>query len=544
MLTVGIHLNGDVSEGGLGLVTNALIKNNLIYNNGQNAINADGLQNTTIENNLIYNYASYGICLYQIDAGGPSINNIIVNNTISSGTSTGAGAAIRINDSGTGNTVLNNILLGGGGVVYRIAANSQSGTVSNHNVVPNGAQVQSDDTGAEEPFSQWQSSTGQDQNSLSATPAQLFVNPSANNYQELSTSPSIGAGTSTDAPSTDILGNPRPSSNGYDIGCYEYETSTPSAPAVTSLSPTSGPAAGGTSVTITGTGFTGATVVDFGTTAATDVTVVNSTTITADSPAGTGTVNVTVTTPVGTSATSTADQFTYTIAAAPTVTGLSPTSGPAAGGTSVTITGTSFTGATVVDFGTTAATDVTVVNSTTITADSPAGTGTVNVTVTTPVGTSATSTADQFTYTAIAAAPTVTGLSPTSGPAAGGTLVTITGTSFTGATVVDFGTTAATDVTVVNSTTITADSPAGTGTVNVTVTTPVGTSATSTADQFTYIAARSDGHQREPCLGRHQRGRVDGTHRNIQRGGAGLHLHADQRLERFSGGDRLLEQHQ
>ncbi len=169
------------------------------------------------------------------------------------------------------------------------------------------------------------------------------------------------------------------------------------APAVTGLSPTSGPAAGGTSVTITGTGFTGATGVDFGTTAATDVTVANDTTITADSPAGTGVVDVTVTTPGGTSATSTADQFTY----APTVTGLSPTSGPVAGGTSVTITGTGFTGATGVDFGTVAATGVTVVNSTTTTADSPAGTGTgvVDVTVTTPAGTSATSTADQFTYT-------------------------------------------------------------------------------------------------------------------------------------------------
>ena len=106
--------------------------------------------------------------------------------------------------------------------------------------------------------------------------------------------------------------------------------------------------------------------------------------------------------------------------------------------------------------------------------------------MTTPGGTSATSTADLFTYST--AAPTVTGLSPTSGPAVGGTLVTITGTGFTGAPVVDFGTTAATGVTVVNSTTITADSPVGTGTVNVTVTTPVGTSATSTADQFTYAA--------------------------------------------------------
>ena len=238
-------------------------------------------------------------------------------------------------------------------------------------------------------------------------------------------------------------------------------------------------------MTITGTGFTGATAVDFGTTAATNLTVVSDTTITADSPAGTGVVDVTVTTPAGTSAPSPADQFTYTAVVAPVVTGMSPTSGPTAGGTLVTITGTGFTGATAVDFGTTAATDLTVVNDTTITADSPAGTGTVDVTVITPAGTSATSPADQFTYTA-AVAPTVTGMSPTSGPAAGGTLVTITGTGFTGATAVDFGTTAATGVTVVNDTTITANSPAGTGIVNVTVITPAGTSTTSAADQFTY----------------------------------------------------------
>ena len=478
---IGIHINGDPNT-----VSNAMIAGNVIYNNGQNAINADGLQSSIIENNLIYNYAGYGICLYYGDSSGPSSNNIIVNNTIYSGTSTGTGGSIRILDASTGNTILNNILLDSSAVVYRISADSQSGTVSNYNIVPNGAQVQSEDTGRNESFSQWQSSTGQDHNSLAATAAQLFVNPSANNYQELSTSPSIGAGTSTDAPSRDILGNPRPNSNGYDIGCYEYETSTPSAPAVTSLSPTSGPAAGGTLVTIIGTGFTGAPVVDFGTTAATGVTVVNSSKITAVSPAGTGVVDVTVTTSGGTSAASTADQFTY-IAAAPTVTSLSPTSGPAAGGTLVTITGTGFTGAPVVDFGTTAATGVTVVNSSKITAVSPAGTGVVDVTVTTSGGTSATSTADQFTY--IAAAPTVTSLSPTSGPAAGGTLVTITGTGFTGAPVVDFGTTAATGVTVVNSSKITAVSPAGTGVVDVTVTTPGGTSATSTADQFTYIAA-------------------------------------------------------
>jgi hypothetical protein len=141
-----------------------------------------------------------------------------------------------------------------------------------------------------------------------------------------------------------------------------------------------------------------------------------------------------------------------------------------------------------VNFGTTPATGLTVVSDTTITADSPAGSGAVDVTVVTAGGTSATSAPDRFTYTVAVAAPTVTGISPSSGPAAGGTLVTITGHGFTGATAVDVGTTAATGIVVVNDTTITADSPAGTGIANVTVVTTGGTSATSAADQFTYVS--------------------------------------------------------
>ncbi len=232
---IGIHLNGDASEGGVGLVTDALIEDNVIYGNGQNGINGDGVQDSVIENNLIYNYQDYGICLYQIDASSGSSNNVIVNNTIDAGTSSNAGAAIRILDASTGNTILNNILLGGGGITLRISSDSMTGLVSNHNVV--GSLYQSEDTGATESLAQWQSATGQDANSFTATPAQLFVDASANGYQELSTSPSIGAGTSTDAPSTDILGNPRPSSDGWDIGCYEYQVSEIPAPTVVSEQP-------------------------------------------------------------------------------------------------------------------------------------------------------------------------------------------------------------------------------------------------------------------------------------------------------------------
>jgi len=56
-------------------------------------------------------------------------------------------------------------------------------------------------------------------------------------------------------------------------------------PAVTSISPTSGPTSGGTSVTIKGTNFSGATRVLFGTVAATSFSVVSSTKITAVAPA-------------------------------------------------------------------------------------------------------------------------------------------------------------------------------------------------------------------------------------------------------------------
>ena len=67
--------------------------------------------------------------------------------------------------------------------------------------------------------------------------------------------------------------------------------------------------------------------------------------------------------------------------------------------------------------------------------------------MTTASGTSATGASDKFTYNA---PPTVTNINPTSGPQAGGTSVTVTGTGFVsgaGATTVDFGSTAGTSVT-------------------------------------------------------------------------------------------------
>ena len=92
------------------------------------------------------------------------------------------------------------------------------------------------------------------------------------------------------------------------------------------------------------------------------------------------------------------------------------------------------------------------------------------------------------------APPTVASVSPSSGPANGGTIVTVTGTNlYVGSSfAVDFGTSPATNVSVSSPTQLTATAPAGSvGTVNVTVTTPAGTSTTGAADDFTYTSSPS-----------------------------------------------------
>lgn len=91
----------------------------------------------------------------------------------------------------------------------------------------------------------------------------------------------------------------------------------PVLPVVSSLVPSAGSTAGGTSVDIFGSGFSGATAVRFGSSAASSYTVVSSTEIAAVTPSEPiGTVDVSVTTPAGTSAASSSDQYTF--AAPPT----------------------------------------------------------------------------------------------------------------------------------------------------------------------------------------------------------------------------------
>src|SRR4029077_20107413 len=143
------------------------------------------------------------------------------------------------------------------------------------------------------------------------------------------------------------------------------------------------------------------------------------------------------------------------VGSAPTVTSVTPNNGATGGGTGVTIGGTGFVSGATVTFGGTAATSVVVAKGTQITATAPAhAAGSVNVVVTNP-DTQSGSLTNGFTYTS-PSAPTVTSVSPNTGPATGGTSVTITGTNFVSGATVTLGGTPATSVVVASSTQITA----------------------------------------------------------------------------------------
>lgn len=97
-------------------------------------------------------------------------------------------------------------------------------------------------------------------------------------------------------------------------------------------------------------------------------------------------------------------------------------------------------------------------------------------------------------------APIITAINPGSSSTCGGIAVTISGANFTGATAVLFGSTPATSFIVNSDTTITAIAPPGaSGTVDIRVVTSGGISATTPADQFTYLLPSPPKHLR----GRH-----------------------------------------
>lgn len=227
----GIHMNGDASLGGDGLITGALVSGNRIYSNaasinggafgGGSGINMDGVQDSRIENNLLYDNHASGISLFMEDGAEGSKGNVVVNNTIHQASNGRWG--LNIQNGSTDNTVLNNVLLTQHSFrgAIDISTDSLPGFVSDYNAIASRFTTNGGDSVLS--LAQWQAATGQDAHSFTATPAQLFENWNAGDYRLRSDSPAINKGTATEAPAVDIVGTSRPA-GAIDVGAYERAT--------------------------------------------------------------------------------------------------------------------------------------------------------------------------------------------------------------------------------------------------------------------------------------------------------------------------------
>jgi len=202
---------------------------NIIYDFGDSSSLNHGLYgrgiNGTIINNLVYNNRGSGYCIHVGSYGtSPSGTWIISNNTLV-GTSNGNNACIALYGYLAPITTLylqNNICSGAtSGLVYSLYT-WQSGWEAKNNLVQNSSVICYE--GSYGNCTNCDSTRCDGSNLKNTDPK--FVNSAGYDFHLLGSSPAIDAGLATYAPSLDMEGKTRPSGAGYDIGAYEYVSSS------------------------------------------------------------------------------------------------------------------------------------------------------------------------------------------------------------------------------------------------------------------------------------------------------------------------------
>ncbi len=237
----GLHMNGDLSAGGDGIISNALVENNVIWDNGMgggSGINCDGVQDSVIQNNLVYAAHASGISLYRIDGGGASTGNLLINNTVI--VADDGRWALNIQNASTDNRAINNILLNDHSFrgAIDISSDSLSGFTSDYNAVI--GRFTTDGASTVMDLSEWQAA-GYGANSLEASADALFANAAMDDYHLAAGSPAVDVGAAADAPATDFEGQPRPLGGGVDIGADEHCPDPCSTPPADGGVPDAGP---------------------------------------------------------------------------------------------------------------------------------------------------------------------------------------------------------------------------------------------------------------------------------------------------------------
>lgn len=202
-------------------VYNSVLSGNRIYSNAV-GVRADSVYYGKMLDNLIYANTSAGIVLDHVGYGGPAD---LTNNTIDQP----VGDAIRLQNYSLNVRLRNNIVVVQAGYDVNVAADSQSGFVSDSNLFYKGTDPRGhvgNWNGDRDTLSDWQAATGVDGASVFGNPQ--FVKPAGadgvlgysaagggydgggdDNYQLAASSPAIDRGISSVAPPRDLLGAAR-----------------------------------------------------------------------------------------------------------------------------------------------------------------------------------------------------------------------------------------------------------------------------------------------------------------------------------------------
>lgn len=227
----GLHMNGDLSAGGHGgvvgdgIISGALIENNIIYNNGRSGgggINMDGVQDSVIRNNVLFNNHASGIVAYRIDGAQGPKNLQIYHNTVDMADD--ARYALQLQHTSAPIIVRNNILYNRnprrGGLAYGEESDVPN-VDSAYNVFGGTPIIAFDDWSLRITLTQWQAQ-GKELSSFVSTVGELFVDSEQGDYSLRSNSPAINRGETLSSVGFDREGTSRPQGTASDIGAYEY----------------------------------------------------------------------------------------------------------------------------------------------------------------------------------------------------------------------------------------------------------------------------------------------------------------------------------
>jgi hypothetical protein len=232
-------MNADLSQGGDGLISDALVEANVLLGNGGGipgcgtggaaGINLDGVVDSLVRNNLIAGEHASGIAVFRIDGAVCSQGNRILNNTVLAAAD-GRWAYVQVDHDGSppagcpNNVVVNNIFWSSHSFRGAISLDEPSppGQVSRHNVVEGVFSV--DDGNSTFDLAAWQAlgyGTGSVEIPDAAALAALFADFAGGDYHLSDTSAAIDMGDPRPDVPTDLEGTPRPVGPTHDGGAYE-----------------------------------------------------------------------------------------------------------------------------------------------------------------------------------------------------------------------------------------------------------------------------------------------------------------------------------